>query len=458
MEQQKTPTYTNQVKLGIVALLVISLVLIMGIKVYDYYQPGYVYVVSIEEEQVGMIREKDELVKIINHLNDIESNKMGFDVAIEQDFSTERTFAWNPDVHPAQLQQQISSLASYEAAGTIVKVDGEPVVLVESRDVAEQILEEVTQFYIEEIQGELVADPEIVSDIEFDSIVADPKDIMDYETAKATLVQGTEREETYTVSRGDSLWSIAEEADMDVEELEKANPDMDPEMIKLGQEISLVVAEPALEVAHQEKVVREETIEYSTETKETSDLLRGQTRVATSGKNGIKENTYIIKRVNGKIVEEEKVESEVVKEPVTRVVERGTSSASSNAPASSGDFLWPISSGGRITSRFGPRGGGFHNGVDIAASPGTPIVAAESGRVVTSTYHGSYGNHVVIDHGNGYKTLYAHNSRNAVSVGDTVSRGQTIGYVGTTGRTTGPHVHFEIHRNGQRINPLNYFN
>ncbi|WP_353893259.1 M23 family metallopeptidase [Proteinivorax hydrogeniformans] len=454
MEEQKAPTYPIQIKLGLVALLAISLVLIVGFKAYDYYQPGYVYIVNVEDEQVGMVQGKDDLEKIIEHLIDNESSKMGFDVEIEQDITTERVFSWDPDVHLPKMQRQISLMVSYEAAGTIIQVDGEPAVLVESRQVAEQILEEIKQFYIEQSQGDLVSEPEIVSDISLVSTAADPNDIMDYEVAKSILLQGTERVETYTVSRGDSLWSIAEKADMDMEELEEANPDLDPEFIQLGQELNLVVAEPVIEIVQQEKVVREEAIDYSTTTKDSSSLWRGQTRVVTPGEKGVKENTYIVKRINGKIVEQEKVESKVVKEPVTRVVERGTS----NAPSGSGNFLWPISSGGRITSRFGPRGGGFHSGVDIAAPSGTPIAAADSGRVVTSTYHGAYGNYIEIDHGNGYRTLYAHNSRNVVSVGDTVSRGQTIGYVGSTGRSSGPHVHFEVHRNGSRVNPLNYFN
>ena len=98
----------------------------------------------------------------------------------------------------------------------------------------------------------------------------------------------------------------------------------------------------------------------------------------------------------------------------------------------------------------------LHTGIDIPATTGTPIRAAESGQVITASYQGAYGNCVIIDHGNGYSTLYGHQSSIAVSVGDTVTRGQTIGYVGSTGYSTGPHLHFEIRVNGSPQDPLNY--
>ena len=98
-----------------------------------------------------------------------------------------------------------------------------------------------------------------------------------------------------------------------------------------------------------------------------------------------------------------------------------------------------------------------HNGEDIGAPSGTPILAADSGTVVTNTYNaGGYGNYVVINHGNGYATLYGHMSSSAVTLGQTVAKGQVIGYVGSTGLTTGPHLHFEVRYNGALTDPLSY--
>jgi murein DD-endopeptidase MepM/ murein hydrolase activator NlpD len=123
-------------------------------------------------------------------------------------------------------------------------------------------------------------------------------------------------------------------------------------------------------------------------------------------------------------------------------------------PASSGGLIWPVS--GTLTSPYGQRGGRLHAGIDIAAPTGTPIRAAASGRVISSGAMGGYGNIVVIDHGGGLATAYAHNSRNAVGAGASVAQGQVIAYIGCTGSCSGPHVHFEVRVNGSPVDPLGY--
>lgn len=130
-----------------------------------------------------------------------------------------------------------------------------------------------------------------------------------------------------------------------------------------------------------------------------------------------------------------------------------------------GGYIWPLNGYTRISSPFGYRicpfhGRELHGGVDIPAPYGTPVHAAKSGRVVTSTYGSSYGNYIVLAHGDGTRTLYAHMSARLVSVGQTVSQGQTIGKVGSTGSSTGNHLHFETwtgSTSGTRVNPMLYF-
>ncbi len=129
---------------------------------------------------------------------------------------------------------------------------------------------------------------------------------------------------------------------------------------------------------------------------------------------------------------------------------------------SGGKFAWPAPSGSTITSPFGNRYHpishtySFHRGIDIATGYGTNVIAAEDGIVTVAKHNGSYGKYVVINHGNGYTTLYAHNSQLLVSVGQTVTRGQVIAKAGSTGNSTGPHCHFEVSLNGSLQNPLNY--
>lgn len=117
-------------------------------------------------------------------------------------------------------------------------------------------------------------------------------------------------------------------------------------------------------------------------------------------------------------------------------------------------LTWPVS--GTLTSTFGPRWGSMHEGIDIAAPGGTPIVASASGTVILAGWLGGYGNLVVIDHGGGLSTAYAHQSSIAVGVGQAVSQGQVVGYVGSTGHSTGNHLHFEVRVNGAAVDPLGY--
>ena len=129
-----------------------------------------------------------------------------------------------------------------------------------------------------------------------------------------------------------------------------------------------------------------------------------------------------------------------------------------------GDLTWPVPGKYTITSPYGTRTDpiskkkSHHTGVDIAAGTGVPIVAANSGTVIVSGWSSKgYGNYIVIDHGGGRSTLYAHQSRLAVKKGEYVVKGQTIGYVGSTGYSTGPHLHFEVLINGDDVNPMNYY-
>jgi len=125
----------------------------------------------------------------------------------------------------------------------------------------------------------------------------------------------------------------------------------------------------------------------------------------------------------------------------------------SQAPAASG-FIWPVH--GVVTSVFGWRWGRMHEGVDIAVGSGTPVVSAAAGTVIVAGWSGGYGNLVVVDHGNGIATAYGHNTNVTVFVGQSVAQGQLIAYSGSTGHSTGPHVHFEVRVHGAATDPFGY--
>ena len=141
---------------------------------------------------------------------------------------------------------------------------------------------------------------------------------------------------------------------------------------------------------------------------------------------------------------------------------RDQGSSSSNSTYLGGEMAWPAPSYTRISSYFAGRIDPItgkksnHGGLDLASPYGSPILAANSGKVIIAGYHYSYGNYVVIDHGGGVSTLYGHSSKLLVSRGQSVSRGQQIAKVGSTGRSTGNHLHFEVRINGTRVDPLPY--
>lgn len=155
-------------------------------------------------------------------------------------------------------------------------------------------------------------------------------------------------------------------------------------------------------------------------------------------------------------------EQRKAREEEARRKQQGQSGGSSQVIVSESGFAWPLPGYLTLTSKYGWRTlygrSEFHLGTDIPAPRGTPIQAAKTGKVTTSTSHWSYGNYVVVTHSDGTQTLYAHMSQRAVSVGQVVSQGQVIGYVGSTGNSTGNHLHFEVWVNGKRTNAENYFN
>ena len=137
---------------------------------------------------------------------------------------------------------------------------------------------------------------------------------------------------------------------------------------------------------------------------------------------------------------------------VTATIQSTGSTSYDSTPSASG-LIWPVS--GPVVSGFGMRWGRMHNGLDIAVGYGTPIAASAGGNVIFAGWMGGYGNFVIVDHGGGLSTAYAHMSSIGVGGGG-VSQGQVLGYVGCTGHCFGPHLHFEVRVNGSAVDPLGY--
>lgn len=210
---------------------------------------------------------------------------------------------------------------------------------------------------------------------------------------------------------------------------------------------------PNLKVQTVAAMEGEEEIPYETEQRTDETQYEGEVSVVQEGGTGAKYVKYYSIRINGTEKEKKVISEEVLRQPVKRIEIVGTKERPS--PFGTGEFAQPVS--GTLTSDFGERWGRNHAGIDVGASVGTPIYAADNGTVVYSQYNdGGYGNLVQIDHGNGFVTYYGHCSELLVKVGDVVAKGDLIALVGNTGRSTGPHLHFEVRRNGEPQNPTDY--
>ena len=191
--------------------------------------------------------------------------------------------------------------------------------------------------------------------------------------------------------------------------------------------------------------------------------------VVNEGADGVQECVDQVTYLNGKEVSRSAVKRTVVQKPVSKTIETGTRTLPDSYPegyqsgqgsgVATGSFLWPLPYTYHITSPFEMRWGTMHKGIDIAEGGvhGATVRASDGGVVtIAGDLNDGYGNYVVIDHGNGYKTLYAHGSAIYVTQGQYVSKGQPILAVGNSGNSYGSHLHFEIIENGTEVNPLNF--
>lgn len=200
------------------------------------------------------------------------------------------------------------------------------------------------------------------------------------------------------------------------------------------------------------------SIPYSTTKVKTDTKPMGYYQVTTEGKKGVRRKSVVVESVDGVELSRTENESVVIEEPVSRVITIGTAAvkvSSSSKESNSSGFICPLERGKfKVSAYFGD--GRNHKAIDLAANKGVAIFASASGIVTFAGYDGDYGYNVVIDHGNGIQTRYAHASYLTVSKGQVVSQGDMIGAVGSTGYSTGNHLHFEVIINGTRVNPAPY--
>lgn len=310
----------------------------------------------------------------------------------------------------------------------------------------------------------------------------------------------TEAEADQVVKEVARRYKNQETVDLDIaeetaaKEMKLKNGDPKPEILSAAEAADKIERNEELTVFTTEIVTEEKPVKYKEIEKPTDELYIGEQKIAETGKDGKKEVTKKLRKENGRIIRQQTQEEKIIEEPKAKVVLTGTkqpeimegqpvpellreNTASGNPekpaeeegkPGKNGDkskaAAFKIDAGSlfaplselRITSEFGPRWGSFHRGVDFGIAAGSPVYAADSGTVVFAGFSGSYGNLIKLDHGNGMVTYYAHCSKLLAAQGQQVERGQLLAEAGSTGNSTGPHLHFEVLVGGANVNPMNY--
>ena len=285
----------------------------------------------------------------------------------------------------------------------------------------------------------------------------------------AYLLYGDNFEErTVQVKVGDTIESLAFENQISVQEFLIFNPQYTSRdnLLVSGTDVKISTIDPKIQIVVETYEVVDKETDFQVVEQHDETLLQGNVVVAQEGENGLERVTQNVKSVNGEISYVDPVAKETLKTPVSKILNIGTKYIPNVGSTTS--WGWPTESGYTFSSYYGYRvqvfgEGNFHSGLDIAGTGyGSPVKAANNGTIEEMGYVYSYGNYIMINHNNGYYSLYAHMSGFAkgLSIGATVSRGQQIGMVGSSGWATGPHLHFEIRTCAKyacTTNPLKYY-
>lgn len=286
-----------------------------------------------------------------------------------------------------------------------------------------------------------------------------PEEIKSGEDIKKMLTEGIETFSEYIVKEDDTVLSIAEKFSITPEKLLSIN-NAKEDSIKVGDKLTIKNIKKVLHI-NIFKIIKEEIeIQPDIEITEDPEKFKGSEQVTQEGKNGRELVTYKVEYdKNGKEISKTEIERKIIEKSTPKKLTVGTKKEIDG-------FIWPVPCSKKITSPFGYRSDphgrhftSFHSGIDIAGGgiADRTIVAAKSGKVIYAKHSNiGYGNHIIIEHDNGMQTLYAHLESIGVSEGQRVSQGESIGIIGTTGDSTGLHLHFEVRVNGSAKDPQKY--
>lgn len=406
----------------------------VGIKItVDGEEVGYMYSRSEYEEAVGFVEKRAS--EILERPYSVSSN-VSFELGV-----VPREKIISKESLRSLFFSKIEDVSMLYA----LTVDGQVVGASRNRETLQAMLDELLHTNDKNVKAKFS------QDVSISQRYVDAEYLLSYDEIRKKLTSTVHEAKTYTIQAGDSVGSIAKKNGITKEQLLSLNPSLTNGKFRAGATVTISKAVPFLSVQAVRHVEYIETIPFETKTVKTDSLYAGSTKVTVNGRVGTRKVVADVTYVDNKEVSRSIVSSTVSQAPVTKVISVGTKARPKTV--ATGKFRRPIN-GGIISSNFGYRRSGFHKGVDFAAKIGTPVYASDGGTVTYAGWkRGGWGYLVVINHGNGLESYYAHNSKILVSVGQKVAKGEQISKMGSTGNSTGPHVHLEVHKNGRVVSP-----
>ena len=422
---------------------------------------------EISDEQLiedALKAKKDELA---NADTDVRYELNDYKVTYE----TESAYKKKPDDQSTLAALQ-SSLKTH-AVGVKLVVDGKTIGIVKDKETADSILDRVKTKFVpaasaksesglsvkalsyspakkEAAPSRIVKSVSFEEDVETVPATIAASQLSDPDDVYKKLTTGNPNKQTYTVQAGDCIGCIAQKTKVPSSVIYANNPWIQDDEIKVGDVLDITQNHPVLNIRSEEEVTQIEDIDPPVEIRKSDEMKAGQQKTLREGTNGKRQVTYRLLKRNGTMFEEEQLSSIVLQPPVSTIILKGTKVIPSEG---TGKFAWPVS-GHKISSYYGERWGRMHKGLDIVGN--RSIMAADNGTVEFVGKKTGYGNCIIINHNNGFETLYGHLKSFKVKKGQVVSKGDVIGIMGETGDATGIHLHFEIHLNGKLRNPTSY--
>ena len=418
------------------------------------YATGYEY--SYHGKVLGVVKDQSDVYSVLEVVSKQLSEEHDVNISIEQssDIEFRKVVTVNRDIdNMEEVLSRLTYMKDINVTAYGIFINGKRAAVLPTQAEADGVLAGLLEKFSTAKNGIRYESVSFQEDVAVQEVSAKLGNLQRAAAVSKNLLSEEVSEKVHVVAAGDTKSSVAKLYGLTVAKLEAGNPSIKGRNLTAGEKLTIQQTEPVIHVATVEKATYNVAIAHSTVKKDNPNAYKGINTVKTTGKNGVTSVVARVIRVNGSETGRVVLKETVTKEPVTEVILIG----SKPIPPTMGDghFINPCPAG-RLTSTFGYRWGRMHWGVDLACPVGSTVRAADGGTVVFTGWNGAQGYTIEINHQNGFLTRYCHLSKILVHVGQKVYEGQTIARSGNTGYSTGPHLHFEIEKNGVHVNPLNY--